>query len=31
MDTNNLFYNDQYGIKPRPSTELAAVSLSLTL
>ena len=25
MDTNKLFYNDQYGLRPRPSTELAAV------
>ena len=26
MDTNILFYNDQYGFRPRHSTELAAVS-----
>ena len=25
MDTNKLFYNDQYGFRPRHSTELAAV------
>ena len=25
MDTNELFYNDQYGFRPRHSTELAAV------
>ena len=25
MDTNKLFYNDQYGFRPRLSTELAAV------
>ena len=25
MDTNKLFYNDQYGFRPRNSTELAAV------
>ena len=25
VDTNKLFYNDQYGFRPRHSTELAAV------
>ena len=25
MDTNKLFYNDQYGFRPRHSTEFAAV------
>ena len=25
MDTNKLFYNDQYGFRPRHLTELAAV------
>ena len=25
MDTNKMFYNDQYGIRPRRSTELATV------
>ena len=25
MDTNKLFYNDQYGFRPRHSTELGAV------
>ena len=25
MDTNKLFYRDQYGFRPRHSTELAAV------
>ena len=25
MDTDKLFYNDQYGFRPRHSTELAAV------
>ena len=27
MNINKLFYNDQYGFRPRHSTELAAVRI----
>ena len=30
-DTNKLFYNDQYGFRPRHSTELAAVRFVIDL
>ena len=31
MDTNKLFYNDQYRFRLRHSNELAAVRFDLTL
>ena len=31
IDTNKLFYNDQYGFRPRHSTELAAVRFAADL